>query len=422
MSEYIFKLPDLGEGTVEAEIAEWMVKMGDMVQEEDTICAMLTDKAAVELTAPVSGRVSFMAGAVGDTIGVGTPLIIFDTATAAASAAAKPEHGAPPENKDQPAVATPVAVDKAVQPASVPLLPDSPVRTSPSIRQRAREMGIDLNRVKGTGPQGRILQADFDAFLAASLLPAAAVPGLAGSNRTEGATEIKATEIKVIGLRRKIAQRMQQANQEVPHFAYVEEVDVTELESLRRHLNSNKAAGEDTLTLLPFIGLALLRVLEQFPQCNAHYDKERNVLIRHHAVHLGIATQTSDGLKVPVVRHAEKHSLAALAAEIRRLTRAARDNTASREELSGSTITLTSLGKLGGIASTPIINLPEVAIIGVNKAVERPVAQNGQIVIRLMMNLSSSFDHRFVDGYDAAAMIQALKQMLEQPATIFMSG
>lgn len=417
MSEYIFKLPDLGEGTVEAEIAEWMVKMGDMVQEEDTICAMLTDKAAVELTAPVSGRVSFMAGAVGDTIGVGTPLIIFDTTTEAATTAEKPEPSAKPENQDQATVVDPVAAVATVRPVSVPLLPDSPVRTSPSIRQRARETGIDLNQVKGTGPQGRILQADFDAFLAASLLPAAAVPGLAGSHRAEGATEIK-----VIGLRRKIAQRMQQANQEVPHFAYVEEVDVTGLESLRRHLNSNKAAGEDTLTLLPFIGLALLRVLEQFPQCNAHYDKERNVLIRHHAVHLGIATQTSDGLKVPVVRHAETYSLAALAAEIRRMTRAARDNTASREELSGSTITLTSLGKLGGIASTPIINLPEVAIIGVNKAVERPVAQNGQIVIRLMMNLSSSFDHRFVDGYDAAAMIQALKQMLEQPATIFMSG
>jgi 2-oxoisovalerate dehydrogenase E2 component (dihydrolipoyl transacylase) len=199
-------------------------------------------------------------------------------------------------------------------------------------------------------------------------------------------------------------------------------VDVTELESLRHDLNSNQAAGDDTLTLLPFIGLALLRVLERFPQCNAHYDKERNVLIRHHAVHLGIATQTSDGLKVPVVRHAETHSLAALAAEIRRVTRAARDNTASREELSGSTITLTSLGKLGGIASTPIINLPEVAIIGVNKAAERPVVQHGQIIIRLMMNLSSSFDHRFVDGYDAAAMIQALKQMLERPATIFMPG
>lgn len=417
MSEYIFKLPDLGEGTVEAEIAEWMVNMGDLVQEEDTICAMLTDKAAVELTAPVSGRVSFMAGAVGDTIGVGTPLIIFDTTAAAATAATKPEHGAPPENKHQPAVATPVAVAKAGQPTSVALQPDSPIRTSPSIRQRAREKGIDLNQVPGTGPQGRILQADFDAYLAASLLPAAAAPAPAGSNRTASATETK-----VIGLRRKIAQRMQQANQEVPHFAYVEEVDITALESLRRHLNSNKAAGEDTLTLLPFIGLALLRVLEQFPQCNAHYDKERNVLIQHHAVHLGIATQTSDGLKVPVVQHAETHSLAALAAEIRRVTSAARDNTASREELSGSTITLTSLGKLGGIASTPIINLPEVAIIGVNKAVERPVVQHGQVIIRLMMNLSSSFDHRFVDGYDAAAMIQALKQMLEQPATIFISG
>ncbi len=416
MSEYIFKLPDLGEGTVEAEIAEWMVKIGDMVQEEDTICAMLTDKAAVELTAPVSGRVSFMAGAAGDTIGVGTPLIIFDTVGEATTAAEKPERSAAPASKDQPTIVAPITAAAPIKPASVPLHPDSPVRTSPSIRQRARETGIDLNQVSGTGPQGRILQADLDAFLAQSLIRTVAAPAPVGGNRTAGAREIK-----VIGLRRKIAQRMEQANREVPHFTYVEEVDITELESLRRHLNSKKAAGEETLTLLPFISLALVRVLAQFPQCNAHYDKEQNVLVQHHAVHLGIATQTTDGLKVPVVRHAEAHSLATLAVEIRRVTGAARDNTASREELGGSTITVTSLGKLGGIASTPIINLPEVAIIGVNKAQERPVAQHGQIGIRLMMNLSSSFDHRFVDGYDAAAMIQALKQLLERPATIFLS-
>ena len=227
------------------------------------------------------------------------------------------------------------------------------------------------------------------------------------------------TEIKVIGLRRKIAERMSEANREIPHFAYVEEIDITALESLRQHLNSQKAPTEDKLTLLPFIGLALVRVLKQFPQCNALYDKERNVISRYQAVHLGIATQTPDGLKVPVVKHGESRSLNDLANEIRRVSTAARENTAKREELMGSTITITSLGKHGGIASTPVINLPEVAIIGVNKAVERPVVINGQIVIRRMMNLSSSFDHRFVDGYDAAMMIQALKDKLEQPAAIF---
>jgi len=225
----------------------------------------------------------------------------------------------------------------------------------------------------------------------------------------------------VIGLRRVIAERMSEANREVPHFSYVEEIDVTELESLRQHLNSAKADKSERLTLLPFLGLALVRALQDFPQCNTTYDKERNVLLRHEAVHLGVATQTPDGLKVPVVKHAERLTVDALAAEIRRVSEAARNNTARNDELGGSTITITSLGKLGGIASTPVINMPEVGIIGVNKAVERPMIVNGQIAVRLMMNLSSSFDHRFVDGYDAAAMIQQIKNMLEHPATIFIA-
>jgi 2-oxoisovalerate dehydrogenase E2 component (dihydrolipoyl transacylase) len=223
----------------------------------------------------------------------------------------------------------------------------------------------------------------------------------------------------VVGLRRIIAERMTEANREIPHFTYVEEIDITALESLRQHLNAKKTADEDKLTLLPLIGLALVRVLKQFPQCNALYDRERNVFNQYQAVHLGIATQTTTGLKVPVVKHCEKRSLNGLANEIRRVSSAARENSAKREELTGSTITITSLGKQGGIVSTPVINLPEVAIIGINKAVERPVVVAGQVVIRRMMNLSSSFDHRFVDGYDAAMMIQELKQLLEQPATIF---
>jgi 2-oxoisovalerate dehydrogenase E2 component (dihydrolipoyl transacylase) len=269
---------------------------------------------------------------------------------------------------------------------------------------------VDLSQVAGSGPRGRILRGDLESFITS------------GSPTPTPKKATGITEIKVIGLRRKIAERMGQANREVPHFAYVEEVDVTALESLRQHLNSSKAPSENKLTLLPFIGLALVRVLREFPQCNALYDPEINVISQHHGVHLGIATQTADGLKVPVVRHAEAKGLEDLAAEIRRVTEAARDNTATREELSGSTITITSLGKLGGVASTPVINIPEVAIIGVNKAVDRPVVKDGQVVVRRMMNLSSSFDHRFVDGFDAAMMIQALKDMLEQPATIFIPG
>jgi 2-oxoisovalerate dehydrogenase E2 component (dihydrolipoyl transacylase) len=236
--------------------------------------------------------------------------------------------------------------------------------------------------------------------------------------RTGAATE----EIKVIGLRRLIAQRMSEAKRNIPHFAYVEEVDITELEALRRHLNGKLERGAPGLTYLPFLGLALVRVLRDFPQCNAHYDAERGVIVRYSSVHLGVATQTPDGLKVPVVRDAGERSLWELAAEIRRVSEAARTNKATREELSGSTITITSLGKLGGIASTPIINAPEVAIVGVNRSIERPVVRDGAIAIRLTMNLSSSFDHRFVDGYDAAAMIQGLKECLEHPATIFIGS
>jgi 2-oxoisovalerate dehydrogenase E2 component (dihydrolipoyl transacylase) len=415
MSEYIFKLPDLGEGTVEAEIAEWMVRVGDAVLEEDPICAMLTDKAAVELTAPVSGTVVSIAGDEGDMVTVGSPLIIFDTSgavTADPPKVAKADPGQPTE-----AGGAGHAGDSLSTPAPAPAAPApaGKVTTSPSIRAKAREAGIELAQVAGSGPRGRILKADFEAFLAKG-----SSAGPATANTTAPRAKTETTEIKVIGLRRKIAERMARSASEIPHFTYVEEVDVTALESLREHLNARKKEGEPNLTPLAFIGMALTRVLRDFPQCNAHYDSERNVIIRFDAVHLGIAAQTSDGLKVPVVRHCETRGLEDLAAEIRRVTTAARDNTATRDELTGSTITITSLGKMGGIVSTPVINQPEVGIIGVNKSVDRPVVISGHVVVRRMMNLSSSFDHRFVDGYDGAAMIQALKDFLEQPATIFM--
>ena len=285
--------------------------------------------------------------------------------------------------------------------------------TSPAVRRRAQEAGIDLARVNGTGPGGRILQADLEGVVAAkggAAAPRAATPPAATATQ----------EIPVIGVRRVIAERMSAAVREIPHFAYVEEVDVTELESLRAHLNGQRATGESALTYLPFIITALARVLREFPQCNAHYDAARQVIVRHAALHVGIATQTPDGLKVPVVRDTQALPLPELAAALRRAAERARNGQATRAELTGSTITITSLGRLGGIASTPIINAPEVAIIGVNKAVERPVVYQGAIVPRRIMNLSSSFDHRFVDGHDGAAMIQALKERLEHPATIFM--
>ena len=408
MSEYIFNLPDLGEGLVEAEIAEWMVKVGDLVNEEDPVGAMLTDKAAVELSSPVTGRVTRLAGEVGDTIAVGAPMMVFETDTDQAVPTPKAEPTAMPA-EEVVAVSSPVAAEAASAPP-----PGGNILTSPSVRRQAREAGIDLSQVRGSGTRGRIMRSDLEKHLVGS--PSAAVQAV-----TPGEFSNAITETKVIGLRRIIAERMTEANREIPHFAYVEEIDITALESLRQHLNSQKQPSEDKLTLLPFLGLALARVLKQFPQCNALYDRDKNTISQYEAVHLGIATQTPDGLKVPVVKHSESRSLNNLASEIRRVSGAAREKTAKREELMGSTITITSLGKHGGIASTPVINLPEVAIIGVNKAVERPVVINGQIVIRTMMNLSSSFDHRFVDGYDAAMMIQALKAMLEQPACIFIT-
>ncbi len=445
MSRYVFKLPDLGEGTVEAEIVAWHVKPGDVVAEEDVIVEVMTEKASVEVPAPVSGRVVATSGTPGDMVPVGSELIVFETdanaavssapAVAAVSALAQVRAVDPPTAGrgsepppravvSQAAAAVAAAPERKSEPAArwtngsgnEHAARAGRVATSPAIRRRAHEAGVDLNQLAGSGPNGRILREDFEAFVSSRSGPKRARSRpVEPRSGTEPATE----EIKVIGIRRVIAQRMSEAKRNIPHFAYVEEIDVTELESLRRHLNGKIAGGEPALTYLPFIASALIRVLRDFPQCNALYDSERNVIIRHRSVHLGVATQTADGLKVPVVHDAQALDLWDLAAEMRRVTEAARTNKASREELSGSTITLTSLGKLGGIASTPIINAPEVSIIGINRAVERPMVVDGAITIRRMMNLSSSFDHRFVDGFDAAALIQALKDRIEHPATIF---
>jgi len=440
MTRYVFKMPDLGEGTVEAEVVAWHVKVGDQVAEDQLMAEVMTDKAAVEVPSPVTGRVVAINGQPGDMVRVGSELIVFETEVSEPSPQPSPTRvgeGVRPSPQPSPtlvgegAITSPALAGQVARSAGEGPKPSpqpSPaaagegahrVKASPATRRRAREAGVDLRAVPGSGPSGRITPQDFAAALNGNVTAAApaveAAP--AGLVRRTGVDEVK-----VIGVRRLIAQRMTDAKRNIPHFSYVEEIDVTELEALRSHLNGKLPNGAPSLTYLPFIAAALVRVLESFPQCNALYDTERGVLVRHHGVHLGVATQTPDGLKVPVVRHAEARTVWDLSAEIRRVSEAARAGKATSKDLTGSTITVTSLGKLGGIASTPIINAPEMAIIGVNKAVERPVVIGGTIAVRRIMNLSSSFDHRYVDGYDAAAMIQALKDLLEHPATIFIPG
>jgi 2-oxoisovalerate dehydrogenase E2 component (dihydrolipoyl transacylase) len=403
MTRFVMRVPDLGEGSVSAEVIAWKVAAGDTVREDAPLVELSTDKAVVEVPSPVSGLVVAVSGKPGDTLAVGSELAVFEVEGAlegagvpSAAPSARPASPAPPA---PPAPSAPPAAVAAPAPATQDSSLPARVMASPATRRRASEIGLDLARVQGTGPGGRIVEADLERAQRGT-------PGI--------------TEIPVIGVRRVIAQRMSDSKRNAPHFAYVEEVDVTDLEALRVRLNTaRKAAGGESLTYLPFIARALAAALAGFPQCNAHYDAARNVLLRHAAVHLGIATQTPDGLKVPVVRDVARRDLDDLTTEIRRVTEAARSGRARREELSGSTITLTSLGKLGGIVSTPILNAPEVAIIGINKAVERVVVHHGEIAIRRIMNLSSSFDHRFVDGYDAAALIQALKARIETPQDIF---
>ena len=401
MTQHVFRLPDLGEGTVSAEIVAWRVQAGDVVTEGQPVVDMSTEKAVVEVLAPVSGRVVDLAGEPGEVIAVGAELMRFDTESA--EVADTGVAGAPAMEAPAPTGARPAEA-----------MPSPRVLASPATRRRAQEAGVDLSAIAGSGPEGRIRDSDLEDELERRR---GATP--AGETRPGGAGA-ETEEIALAGVRRVIAQRMAEASRTIPHYSYVEEVDITELDALRRYLNARADRSQATLTYLPFIITALVRAVRRFPQCNALYDAQREVVIRHRSVHVGIATQTPDGLKVPVLRHAERQNLGQLAGEIRRLSAAARTNKATRAELSGSTITVTSLGKLGGIVATPIINAPEVAIIGINKAIERPAVRAGAVTVRLMMNLSSSFDHRVIDGFDAAAMIQALKEYLEQPATMFM--
>ena len=404
MASYSFRLPDLGEGTVESEIVAWRAEVGDFINADQPLVDMMTDKATIEITAPVSGRLGSVAGGPGDMIPVGAELAVIETGTEETIQATAP------------AINEPVAGNGTLPSSAIAQQPTASAgkpSASPAIRRLARENDIDLNRVRGTGPNGRITRADIDSYLSLAGNSTVAIP-----TPESGGTR----EIKLLGLRRKIAERMTLSARRIPHFTYVEEVDVTELEQLRRHLNGTRQENQAELTYLPFFMQALVKVVNEFPQCNAHFDDERQVITQYEPVHVGIAVQTGDGLMVPVIRHAEDLDLWQCAHELRQIAAKARSGRARREDLTGSTITITSLGALGGIVSTPLINYPEVAIIGINRTQKRQVFENNGVTTRLVMNISSSFDHRIVDGHDAARAIQALKRYLEFPATIFLMG
>jgi 2-oxoisovalerate dehydrogenase E2 component (dihydrolipoyl transacylase) len=438
MGRYIFKLPDVGEGTAEAEIVAWHVNVGEKIEEDQQLVDVMTDKATVEMTSPVTGVVVSLHGVPGEMATVGAPLVELDVEGAGNVQATSTSTSAPPQggrgNKERNSTsAKPEREEKTKSADVISLAPKkgeagagktasaaafatratgAPPLAAPAVRRRAEELGIQLQFVPGSGPAGRIEHGDLDAYIASGGRAAVAQRGYAKRDGVE--------EIKVIGLRRKIAEKMQESKRRIPHFAYVEEIDMTELEDLRAHLNATRKEGRPKLSVLPFLMRGLVRLLPGYPQINARFDDEAGVVHRHAAVHIGIATQTANGLIVPVVRHAEALDIWDAASEVARLAQLTREGKAGRDDLSGSTITITSLGALGGIVTTPVINHPEVAIIGPNAIVERPVVRDGQIVLRKMMNLSSSFDHRVVDGYDAAEFIQRLKVLLEHPATLFM--
>lgn len=427
-ANHVFKLPDVGEGTAEAELVGWYVKVGDAVQEDQILAEVMTDKATVELTSPVSGVVVALHGEAGQQIAVGGPLVSFKV-EGKGNVAEAPAAAPAPAAKAEKAASSPV-VAPAAKPAAAPKADARPVPAltgrqpgerplaSPAVRNRARDLGVDLVFVPGSGPAGRIEHADLDAFVArgGTIAPATASGGSLYA-RAEGTNEVR-----IIGLRRKIAEKMAESVRRIPHITYVEDIDMTAVEELRAHLNAqNKGTGRAKLNVLPFIARAIVVALKDQPNINATYDDEAGVLTQHNAVHLGIAAQTPNGLMVPVVRYAEARDAYDTAEEIARVSGAAKDGSAKREELSGSTITITSLGTLGGVVHTPIINHPEVAIVGPNKIEERVVVRNGQMVVRKMMNLSSSFDHRIVDGHDAAVFVQKIKTLLENPATLWMS-
>ena len=439
MGECVITMPDVGEGIAEAELAEWYVKVGEIVREDTVLAAVTTDKATVEIPSPVTGQVVWLGAEIGDVVAVGAPLIRLaanaesnDGGTYRDLAANGPRPGAARAGlsaageglgcaSEQPAEsAAPVASTDARQDSETRWQGSLATRSegekpmaSPAVRLRARKAGVDLGQVPASGPSSRVTHEDLDAYLARD----------AQETRTPDLTPNTSVEhIKVTGVRRKMAEKMAVASSRIPHMTYVEEIDVTTLEDLRAALNAHRQANRPKLTLLPLLVRALVRAIAEQPHLNALYDDEAGIIHQHGGVHIGIATRTPSGLVVPVVRHAEARDLWSCAGELNRLAEAARAGTATRQELGGSTITVTSLGALGGLASTPIINHPEVAIIGVNRIVVRPVWSGATFIPRKMMNLSSSFDHRVIDGYDAASFIQRMKTLLETPALIFVDA
>ena len=427
MAVHVIRVPDLGEGIAEVELVVWHVAAGDAIVEDQGLADVMTDKASVEIPSPVAGKVIALGGEVGQMLAVGSELIRIEVDGAAeatpaptSSPASAPAQASLPTTALAPAPASPRAAAPAAPAAPASARPPLPASAasrpiaSPAVRARAWELGVDLRDVTATGSAGRIVQADLEAHVAsggARTKPRSAPSAAASADATH--------DVKIVGLRRKIAQKMQESKRRIPHYTYVEEVDVTEIEALRARLNEKWGAQRGRLTLLTFLVRAVVLAAREFPMVNARFDDEAGVLTRHDAVHVGIATQTPAGLVVPVVRDAQANDLWSNAAEIVRLADAARSGKAVRAELTGSTITITSLGKLGGIVTTPVINHPEVAIVGVNKIAARPVVRDGGVVVRQVMNLSSSFDHRVVDGADAAAFIQAVRRCVEQPAMLF---
>lgn len=418
MGKFVFKLPDIGEGIAEAEIVAWHVAVGDRIEEDQPLADMMTDKATVEMESPVAGIVTAVAGEAGDVIAIGSMLVEIQTETegdaadeareygkAEPEAVAAPEPSAPPQMQPAKNMAdvVPVQSNAVVEPETT-----QKITASPAVRARARDLGVDLNDVKTSG--GHIRHADLDAYLNY---------GAGQGYRAPGGSAKRADEtIKVIGMRRRIAENMAASKRHIPHFSYVEEFDVTAVEGMRADLNANRG-NRPKLTMLPFLIVAICKALPDFPMINARYDDEAGIVTRHGSVHLGMATQTDAGLVVPVIRDAQDRNVWQLAQEIVRLAGAVRNGSAKSEELSGSTLTITSLGPLGGIATTPVINRPEVAIIGPNKIVERPMFVGDTIEARKLMNLSISCDHRVVDGWDAASFVQAVKKLIETPVLLF---
>ena len=409
MSEFVIKMPDVGEGVAEAELVEWNVKAGDPVREDMVIAAVMTDKATVEIPSPVNGIVTWLGGEVGDRIAVKAPLVRIETGADAGGTQAEPVPATPTASvtKAGSSKPAPAAPAPKAPPAEKPL-------AAPAVRLFAKEKGVDLKQVQATGPDGHILREDIEQVLKQGIAPEAARSGLAKRTATE--------EIKVTGLRRRIAEKMMLSSSRIPHITYVEEVDMTAVEELRAIMNADLKAGHPKLTILPFLMRALVKAISEQPDVNATFDDNAGIITRYDAVHIGIATQTPAGLTVPVVRHAEARDIWDCATEMNRLAAEARSGRATRDELTGSTITISSLGALGGIVSTPIINHPEVAIIGVNKIATRPAWNGTQFMPRKMMNLSSSFDHRIIDGWNAASFVQRLRTLLETPALIFIDG